>query len=111
MYPDALSYPFLVAYDVPHSDDPNLDRERKITAFDRMTAKVPQLWRSRNHDSFAPVVWAAAYARLGITSVANEAVDFAQRHFAGTPEGLLNHEQMWLDTAQKWASGQDWRLV
>ncbi|MCW5941896.1 MAG: hypothetical protein KIS66_06675 [Fimbriimonadaceae bacterium] len=85
--------------------------ERKVAAFDRMTAKVPQLWRSRNHDTFAPVVWAAAYARLGIASVANEAVDFAQRHFAGTPEGLLNHEQMWLDTAQKWASGQDWRLV
>ncbi|MCW5941614.1 MAG: hypothetical protein KIS66_05245 [Fimbriimonadaceae bacterium] len=63
-----LSYPFLVAYDVPLSDEPNLDRERKIAAFDRMTVKVPQFWRSRNHDAFAPVVWAAACAardRLG----------------------------------------------
>lgn len=111
-YPDFLSYPFLVAFDVPLHDDPSVDAERKAAAFARTEDRIPLFWMGRNHDTFPAAVWAAAYAKLGLNLRRDQCVDFVQRHYGGTGrEQLYNHERMWLFAAQRWNELPNGRLV
>lgn len=118
-YPQFLSFPYLVVFDVPLSESRIIDNMMKQIGMAYASNYAPFYWNSRNYDPFPNAVWTAAHAKLGIEAWALQGLDFAQRHYAPTHQLfietqrplMLNHHMMWYIAAKRWLADSTWRMV
>lgn len=113
-YPEFLALPYLAIYDVRLSKVPATAAADLDLAFARCLARCPHGHRSRNYGvTAAPSAWAAAFAKRGDATRAEQAVRFVRRHWPAEHEvyGEYNHELALRRLAETWLANPTWRFL
>ncbi|MCW5940778.1 MAG: hypothetical protein KIS66_01010 [Fimbriimonadaceae bacterium] len=113
-YPEFLALPYLAICDVRLSKVPATAAANLDLAFARCLTRCPHGHRSRNYGVIAtPCAWAAAFAKRGDTTRADDALRFVRRHWPSENEVYreYNHELALRRLAETWLANPSWRFL
>lgn len=105
-YPDLAVGVYGEVFGVPLNSASSIARERLITTLGYLDAKAPSWWRSRQYDLFPWGLLAAAAAKMGLRTTAEEWLAFVQRHVARDGTGyFLMHDVGWARYVERTLAG------